>query len=162
MHIRTFLKGAAVGAIAAYLFDRDSGNGRRARLRDQAGAMIRRSRERADDLSRHATNLVAGKTQELASPLRDREIDDATVADRIRSEVLGGQELGASDVLVNVEDGVAKLRGTVVRAELIEEIERRTRAVVGVRDVESMLHTPATPAPNKEASRSAPQRRASS
>jgi osmotically-inducible protein OsmY len=155
MHIRTFITGAAVGAVAAYLFDPDGGNGRRARLRDQTGAMVRRSRERADDLSRHTANVMIGKAQELASPMRDREMDDATVADRIRSEVLGRRDLEASGVVVNVEDGVAKLRGTVVRPDLIEEMERRTRAVAGVRDVESMLHTSATPAPNKQASRSA-------
>jgi osmotically-inducible protein OsmY len=155
MHLRAFVKGAALGAAAAYLFDPDAGNGRRARLRDQADAMFRRSQERAERLSRHATNVVEGRLHELRGTADvDREMDDATIADRIRSEVLGRRDLHADGVVVNVQNGVTQLRGAVPSSEAIEGIVDRTRAVPGVVDVENLLHLPDEPAPNKRAARS--------
>lgn len=156
MHLRAFVKGAAVGAAAAYLLDPDAGRGRRSRLRDQAGALVRRGQDRADELSRHASNVIEGKLHELAGTGDiDRAMDDTTVADRIRSEVLGRRDLAAGEVVVNVEDGVAYLRGEAPIAGTIEEIVDRTKAVSGVRAVENLLHQPGTPAPNKRAARSA-------
>jgi osmotically-inducible protein OsmY len=158
MHVRAFVTGAAVGAAAAYLFDPDAGNGRRSRLRDQTGAMLRRGRERADELSRHAGNVIEGKLHEVArAGDADRAMDDATIADRIRSEVLGRRGLDAADVVVNVEGGVAYLRGAAPRPEAIDEIVERTAAVAGVGAVENLMHLPETPAPNKQAARSAGQ-----
>jgi osmotically-inducible protein OsmY len=155
MHLRAFAKGAAIGAAAAYLFDPDSGNGRRARLRDQAGAFVRQSRERADELSRHAGNVIEGTLHELGGAAdADRAMDDATVADRIRSEVLGRRGLEADGIVVNVENGVAQLRGAAPDTAAIEDIVDRTRAVAGVLEVENMLHLPDAPAPNKQAARS--------
>ena len=155
MHLRAFVKGAALGAATAYLFDPDAGDGRRAKLRDQAGALLRSSRERADQLSRHATNVVEGKMHELSGATDvDRAMDDGTIADRIRSEVLGRADVQADGVVVNVENGAAQLRGAVPTREAMEEIVDRTRAVPGVVDVENFLHLPDEPAPNKRAARS--------
>jgi osmotically-inducible protein OsmY len=155
MHLRAFVKGAAMGAAAAYLFDPDEGNGRRAKLRDRAGALLRQSRERADQLSRHASNVVQGTRHELGGAADlDRDMDDATIADRIRSEVLGRRELTADGVVVNVENGVAQLRGVVPTREAVEDIVDRTRAVPGVVDAQNHLHLPDEPAPNKQAARS--------
>ena len=162
MHLRAFVRGAALGAAAAYLFDPDAGNGRRARLRDQAAALVRRSQERAEHLSRHATDVVEGKLHELGGADVDRELDDATIADRIRSEVLGRRDLGAAGVVVNVEHGVAQLRGGVPTREATQKIVERTRAVPGVIDVHNLLHLPNEPAPNKQAARSTDQGTSSS
>jgi osmotically-inducible protein OsmY len=163
MHVRTFIKGAAVGAAAAYLFDPDAGNGRRARLRDQTDALLRRSRDRAEELSRHASNVVGGKVAELTGAGdADRAMDDTTIADRIRSEVLGRRDAKADDLVVNVEGGVAQLRGGVPDEATIANIVDRTRAVDGVRDVENLLHLPDTPAPNKQAARSTGRGKAAS
>jgi osmotically-inducible protein OsmY len=161
MHLRAFIKGAAVGAAAAYLFDPDSGNGRRARLRDQAEALVRQSRERADGLSRHAGNVIEGKLHELGGAADlDRAMDDGTIADRIRSEVLGRR--GMDGVVVNVENGVAQLRGSAPTAASIEDIVDRTRAVAGVLEVDNLMHLPDAPAPNKQAARSTGRRSSSS
>jgi gas vesicle protein len=154
MHLRSFFTGAAVGAAAAYLLDPVAGNGRRARLRDQTGALIRRGEERADDLSRHATNVVQGKVREMTTA-PERSMDDGTVEARVRSEVLGRGDLDASRVIVNVEDGVAVLRGEVSGPDAIAGIVDRTKAVEGVREVRNLLHVPGAPAPNKEAARAA-------
>jgi gas vesicle protein len=158
MHLRAFVKGAALGAAAAYLFDPDSGDGRRARLRDQAGALVRQGRERADGLSRHTGSVIDGKLHELGAADLDRTMDDATVADRIRSEVFGRSDLEADGVVVNVENGKAQLRGAAPSAETIEHIVDRTRAVTGVLDVENLMHLPDAPAPNKQAARSTGKR----
>ena len=153
MHARTFVKGAAIGAAAVYLFDPISGRGRRARLRDHALALTRRTRERADDLSMHAANVVGGKIREAVAPLRSRATDDATVADRVRSEVLGRRDLGASGVVVDVEDGVVHLRGQLQDQARIDRLVDLTRDVAGVRVVENLLHLPGQAAPNKQAAR---------
>jgi gas vesicle protein len=152
MHLRSFFTGAAVGAAAAYLLDPVGGTGRRSRLRDQTGALIRRGEERADDLSRHATNVVQGKAREMTTA-PERSMEDATIEARIRSEVLGRRDLDASSVVVNVEDGVAVLRGEVSGPDAIAGIADRTKAVQGVREVRNLLHVPGAPAPNKEAAR---------
>jgi hypothetical protein len=155
MHLRSFFTGAAVGAAAAYLLDPVAGTGRRSRLRDQTGALIRRGEERADDLGRHATNVVQGKVREMTTA-PERSMDDGTVEARIRSEVLGRGDVDASGIVVNVEDGVAVLRGEVSGPDdAIAGIVDRTKAVEGVREVRNLLHVPGAPAPNKEAARAA-------
>ena len=154
MHLRSFFTGAAVGAAAAYLLDPVAGNGRRARLLDQTGALIRRGEERADDLSRHATNVFQGRVRQMTTA-PERSMDDGTVEARIRSEVLGRGDPDASGVVVNVEDGVAVLRGEVSGPDAIAGIVDRTKAVEGVREVRNLLHVPGAPAPNKEAARAA-------
>jgi osmotically-inducible protein OsmY len=41
---------------------------------------------------------------------------------------------------VNVQNGVAQLRGEVPRGELIDELVERTRKVQGFAKVENLLH----------------------
>jgi osmotically-inducible protein OsmY len=53
-------------------------------------------------------------------------------------------------VNVNVENGVVYLRGEVEQPDMIEDLEKRANKVQGVREVENLLHLPATPAPPKE------------
>ena len=49
-------------------------------------------------------------------------------------------------VNVNVQNGIVQLRGEVQQPELIDELDRRVRAVQGVREVENLLHLPGTEA----------------
>jgi osmotically-inducible protein OsmY len=159
MHLRTLVKGAALGAAAAYLMDPVAGGGRRARLRDRIGAIVRRGEERAGDLRRHASNVVEGTVHQATATDAGRAMDDATVADRIRSEVLGTP--AATGVVVNVEDGVAYLRGEVTDDDAAADLVGRARGVSGVLQVENLLHLPGSDAPNKRAARSASERTAS-
>jgi osmotically-inducible protein OsmY len=137
----SFVKGAIAGAAIAYLFDPEAGHGRRARLRDQAAAAARRGRDRAGDLSRHAGNVVEGRIHEATASLEDRgrSTDDVTVADRIRSEVLGRPDLAAGGLLVDVTDGVAHLRGRFDDAAKLERVIDLTQKVHGVREVENLV-----------------------
>ena len=140
MGIRTFAKGAIVGWVLAYLSDRESGRGRRARLRDQATSMARRARDRAGKLGRHGGNVLVGKLRAAASPPEDRgSTDDVTIADRIKSEVLGRKDLRAGSLLVDVTDGVAHLRGRMDDASRLERVIDLTGEVRGVREVDNLI-----------------------
>jgi hyperosmotically inducible periplasmic protein len=142
MRAMTFVRGAAIGAAIAYLFDPVSGRGRRARLRDQAAATARRTRDRTGKLARHGGNVLEGKVHEATAPLSTSgSTDDATVADRIRSEVLGRRDLEAGNLIVDVSDGVAHLRGTIDDPRRAERVVDLTKQVHGVREVENLVRT---------------------
>jgi hypothetical protein len=53
-------------------------------------------------------------------------------------------------VSVNVEDGVAYLRGQLEDRSAIDRLVEAVRQVEGVRDVQSLLHEPGEPAPAKD------------
>jgi osmotically-inducible protein OsmY len=48
---------------------------------------------------------------------------------------------------VNAENGKVVLRGEVEKPAMIKDLEKRTRKVQGVQDVENLLHTPGSAAP---------------
>ena len=79
-----------------------------------------------------------------------KDFDDATLADKIRSEVFRDADVPKGKLNINVQNGVVQLRGEVPRADLIEELVAETRKVQGVRDVESLLHVPGAEAPMHE------------
>lgn len=143
--------GALVGAAIAYLFDPQNGRRRRALLRDRSSAFVRQGgRETAQ-----AGRAVAAEAQGVAQKARhlkeeSKEFDDATLAQKVQSEVFRDADAPKGQVNVNAEDGIVVLRGEVERPELIDELVERTRKVQGVRDVQNLLHLPGTPAPTSE------------
>ena len=76
-----------------------------------------------------------------------KEYDDATLAQKVQSEIFRAADSPKGTVDVNVANGVVQLRGEVERPELIDDLIRNVRKVQGVRDVESFLHLPSTPPP---------------
>lgn len=141
----------AAGATAAYLWDPDRGRARRARLRDQAAARLHRARRDAERKLTYARSTAEGKLEELRySGVVTAEVDDATLADRVRSEVLGDRQLEGQDVLLDASDGVITLRGELTEPSLASRLEQAVGKVPGVRGVENLIHAPETPAPNKE------------
>jgi|SRR5687767_12459906 osmotically-inducible protein OsmY len=155
MRVRTVIGAALVGAAAAYLFDPLSGGGRRARLRDRTSAILRRARWRGEKLQRHAGNVIQGKMHKIRDlGEADRPMDDATIAQRVRSEVLGRPDFRADDIIVDVENGLARLRGQMEHPGRIEVIVDLTKKIPGVRAVETFIHAPGSSAPNKAAARS--------
>lgn len=164
MRLRSLLFGAAIGAAIAYLFDPDRGRARRARLGDQAAALLRRSTAATGRRGRYLATTAAGRMSEARSRLTPpAPVDDATLRDRIRSEALGHARIAAGKINVDVADGRATLRGEMDDSALIGEVVARVRAVPGVVSVESLLHTPEEePAPNKRPAVRASQRAAES
>jgi len=67
-----------------------------------------------------------------------------------RSEAFGHNTAPKGEYNLNVEDGIAVLRGQLDSQEDIQRLITLVAEVPDVRGVESFLHTPGEPAPNKE------------
>ncbi len=79
--------------------------------------------------------------------LRAGHPEDATLVDRVKSEIFRESEVASGQVNVNAEYGRVILRGEVESEDMIRELVERTRQVDGVRDVENKLHTPGQEVP---------------
>jgi osmotically-inducible protein OsmY len=143
--------GALAGAALAYLFDPQSGRRRRATLRDRSLAFFRQGGRRSARMGRAVAAEAYGVSQKVQH-LREepKEFDDATLAQKVQSEIFRDADVPKGQINVNAEDGVVVLRGEVERPELIEDLVEKTRKVQGVRDVQNLLHLPGTPTPVKE------------
>ena len=118
---------------------------------DRSGGLFRTGARRAERAGRGVAAEAYGVSQK-AQHLREepKEFDDATLANKVRSEALRGDDFPVGGINVNVQDGVVQLRGEVQQPELINELVDRVRSVQGVRDVENLLHLPGTKAPMHE------------
>src|SRR5438445_1524319 len=134
--------GAIVAGLLAYFFDPDNGRRRRATARDRTRAFVRKMQQRGEKRARYAQGKAAGLRHELFDRGDGSIPNDETVADKIRSEVL--RHYGHSRINVNVENGVAVLRGELDRPEEINALVRDVSHVPGVADVRSLLHMPNT------------------
>jgi osmotically-inducible protein OsmY len=142
--------GALLGAAITYLFDPQNGRRRRAMLRDRSAAFARQSGRRTADAGRAVAAEAHGVSQK-ARHLKEepKEYDDATLAQKVQSEIFRDADAPKGQVDVNAEDGIVVLRGEVERPELIDDLVEKTRKVEGVRDVQNLLHLPGTPAPTE-------------
>jgi osmotically-inducible protein OsmY len=133
---------AAAGIGLAYFFDPQSGRRRRHGLRDRTFGLVRRAVRRVGRAGRSAIADVEGAARKAAHLREQRKPDltDETITAKILSEVFRDPELPKGHVNVNVEGGVAVLRGTVGRLELIDQLVSRVQKVQGVREVASLLH----------------------
>jgi len=146
---RRFLRGIFLGWLAGYLFDPRLGRGRRALARDWLLARGRRLVRRGERAQRHVTATAYGKTQAF---LHRREAskpqpDDVTLAHKVETIIFRDGEVPKGQININAEDGVVTLRGEVPDQTMLDALVERTREVVGVRRVESLLHLPGQPAP---------------
>jgi osmotically-inducible protein OsmY len=143
-----FALGGAVGALLAYFFDPQGGARRRHVALDRTAAFFRTGGRRAVHAGRGVAAEAYGVSQKVQHLKEEpKDYDDATLADKIRSEVFRHPDVPKGKLNVNVQNGVVQLRGEIPRAELIEELVAQTRKVQGVRDVENLLHVPGTQAP---------------
>jgi osmotically-inducible protein OsmY len=147
MRLRVFLIGLGAGALLALFADPASGKRRRAMARDKAGAYRRRSSRQVAAGGRSVRSGIQARKAQLAhrTPV-ERDYDDATLTDHVRSE-LGRDPLAHQGILVNAQKGVIQLRGQVGSEDDIEELVKRTEEINGVLAVENLLHVPGTPAP---------------
>jgi osmotically-inducible protein OsmY len=146
-----FAFGGTLGALLAYFFDPQNGKRRRHVAVDRTAAFFRSGGRQAARAGRGAAAQAYGVTQKAQHHKEEqKDIDDATVADKVRSEVFRDPDVPKGKLNVNVQNGVVQLRGEVPRADLIEELVAETRKVQGVRDVENLLHVPGAEAPMHE------------
>jgi len=140
--------GALLGAALAYLFDPQSGRRRRAIVRDRSLAIVRQGGRKSAQVGRSVAAEAYGASQKIQHMKEEpKEFDDATLAHKVQSEIFRDPDIPKGQINVNVENGVVVLRGEVQSPELIDGLLERARKVQGVREVESLLHLPGTPAP---------------
>jgi osmotically-inducible protein OsmY len=147
------LFGAAIGAAAAWFLDPNDGTRRRNVVRDKSMKYARKGQQQAASQATYAGNTIKRKAAAVApgtgrEPAGDR-LNDPALKAKIESEVFRGGDLPKDRVSVNVEDGVAWLRGEVDDRPTISRIYQATARVEGVRGVENLLHVSGEPAPTK-------------
>jgi osmotically-inducible protein OsmY len=138
------------GAAAAYFGDPELGRTRRVKTKDQVAAAFRRAKGRVEQKQRYVESTLAGKAEAVRSESTPPS-DDKTLVDKVKSEVLGKPEFSGLDVVVDAAEGVVALRGEVPDQSVASKLETAVGRVTGVQRVESFVHTPGQPAPNKQA-----------
>lgn len=143
--------GSAAGAALMALFDPVRGKARRSRLASQTGGFVRRRARRMGRLRRRVASDIEGYRERAAYGRRGDYVapNDATLEQKVESEVLGRADVPKGSIVVNAEEGVMVLRGEVETPDQIDHIESLVRKVDGVVDVENLLHLKGTPPPNK-------------
>ncbi|WP_374073329.1 BON domain-containing protein [Bdellovibrio bacteriovorus] len=135
--LRNLLIGASLGVAAMYFLDPTRGNQRRAVVRDKFISMAKRIERRRQKLSTDIKNRAIGTTKEVARHLRTEHVDDATLAQRVRSE-FGRKVRHARAVKVEVRDGVVTLSGPILKYE-VRQLLKCVENVPGVQSVEDQL-----------------------
>ena len=151
LRIVTVLMAAAFGGLLAYFFDPDGGRGRRAKTRDRLEAYFRRNADAMERRGRYAASRAEGlghQIENAIAPEYEPEPNDATLTQRVESQILRGRDVPKGAININAEEGVVVLRGELDRPEQIRELEDAAAHVKGVRAVRNLLHLRNTPAPN--------------
>jgi osmotically-inducible protein OsmY len=150
--LRSWIVAGTVGTSLALLFDGERGERRRARLRSGGRSVYRGVKQRLNRQSRIASDSVYGNARERLKMYQpdNPNPDDNTLRDRIESEAFRHDTAPPGEYNLNVEDGIAVLRGQLNSQEDIQLLIELVAEVPDVRGVESYLHTPGTPAPNKQ------------
>jgi osmotically-inducible protein OsmY len=103
--------------------------------------LVRRTARLAQKKARFTGGRLQGLGARAGARVSQRGValDDRTVEQRIRSSALRDVGLTTSEVDVEVERGVATLRGSVGSPALADDLVTRVEKVPGVRDVAAMI-----------------------
>jgi osmotically-inducible protein OsmY len=142
------LRYMGLGALIAYFFDPENGRRRRAMARDRIPALFRKKAESVGSAASSKAQAVKQKATHLKEEEKSQP-DDVTLARKVETEIFRDADIPKGRINVNAENGKVVLRGEVEKPELIEDLEKRTKKVKGVQEVENLLHVPGTPAPTK-------------
>jgi len=91
--------------------------------------------------------VVVGRIRGLVAKARPKQYDDATLKDKVESELFRDEHEVKGAISVNAQEGVVQLRGELPSQDLIDALVDRTQQIHGVREVESLLHLTGTEAP---------------
>lgn len=138
----------AAGAAVAWFFDPDRGRARRNRTKDRATAALRRRKAEAAREARYLEGKAEGAAIEARGGGQPRPQDDVDVTHVVR-QAFSAAGVATEDVTVEAVDGVVTLRGQVGSEDDKRRIEEAAGSAAGVREVQSWLHLPGQPAPNK-------------
>jgi BON domain len=145
--VKRILSIAATAAALTYFFDPENGKRRRKMALDRTAGFFRRKVRLLDRGRRRAVSTGYGAVQKAKhrSEAEKPQPDDATLKAKVESEVFRDVRVPKGRVDVNAEDGVVYLRGEVDSPDLVVELEKATRNVHGVRQVENLLSAPRGP-----------------
>jgi hypothetical protein len=147
--------GAIAGALAAFFLDPDRGRSRRARYGDQAAGLLRRGLGGAERAGRIVGSTAEGKLSALRNANNgDRDLNDAELAHAIETELFRDPSVPKGQINVNVERGIAVLRGEVGTSAERDALAKRVARMPGVWSVRNLLHVPGEPAPAEDLVRS--------
>ena len=135
------LRWMGLGALIAYFFDPQNGRSRRAEARQRVPALLRRTSAKAERAGKSAS-AQATAVKQKATHLKEEEKpqpDDVTLARKVETEIFRDADVPKGKINVNAENGKVVLRGEVEEPSLIEDLEKRTKKVQGVREVENLL-----------------------
>jgi hypothetical protein len=127
----TLLLGAGIGAAAPHFLDPASG---------------RRRRHDAVGSARYAAGKAKGVVARV-TPSSAPDLDDVGLSQKVKTEIFRDAEAPKGDVSVDVQAGVAYLRGTVADPEWIARLGDEAKKVDGIKAVENLLHEPGRPTP---------------
>jgi len=145
-----------VGSAAmTMLCDPRQGRRRRATLRDQGKARVRRLGRAVGSLWRGAASDAYAVSHRMVHLVpRDTDMaDDETLRQRVESQLFRDRHIPKGDLNITAEHGTLILRGELESPAEIAHLEERVQHIPGVRGVQNLLHPRGTPAPNKERSR---------
>lgn len=91
--------------------------------------------------------VVLGRIRSLIAKTHPKQYDDATLKDKVESELFRDEHEAKGAISVNAQQGVVQLRGELPSQDLIDALVDRTQQIHGVREVENLLHTTGTEAP---------------
>jgi hyperosmotically inducible periplasmic protein len=140
------------GAGTAFFLDPHSGRRRRHVARDKLAALLRRGSRRAAQRMRYAEGVAKGVVHNASKAAvggKSSELDDATLTNKVESQIFRDRDAPKGDVDVNIEGGVVYLRGQVKNADQIRELVEAASRVDGVTAVENLLHLPGGPTRSK-------------
>jgi hypothetical protein len=143
-----------VGAAGMYFFDPSQGRRRRAVARDKMRSRVAQQRRRRSQEAAYEQGRRRGELFARAGAGEFHQHDNRSVAEHLHS-VLERSDVPTADVTVEVVDDVVRVRGQVRTADERDRVLAAVGAEAGPRQVESLLHLPGEPAPNKAASRRA-------
>ena len=126
-----------------YLLDTDkAGSRRRALVRDKVVRAEHVAGRFADKTVRDMQNRAKGIVVETWARLREREVPDAVLVQRVRAR-LGRAVSHPHAITVAAHDGVVTLSGPILAHE-VERLLNTVRSVRGVRAIENRLEPHAT------------------
>ena len=145
--IAALLAAFALGALLEYFLDRQHGTRRRHLARDRALSKVRRRRRDAVRRAKYMEGFAEGVAHKVTHAVpgvggHEDPPDDVTLARKVDSEAFRVAHTPKGHVVVNAERGVVHLRGQLESSDQIEALVRATKAIDGVKDVKSLLHTP--------------------
>src|SRR3954468_23318905 len=135
--MKRLLIGGALGALAMYFLDPNSGTRRRARTRDRIAHEARRVREGGAVTVRDTVHRAGGLWSEAKRMFRHEDVSDEALAGRVRA-ALGRSVSHPHAIEVRVDRGHVSLSGPIL-ADEVRGLLSGTRRVAGVRGVSDRL-----------------------